>query len=109
MLQSAFEDDDAVLVPTGVIGQVWRDSSRQVVLARTLKQCYEVPLDGSMARMAGQLCGWTGTSDVIDASVAIVASSVPGPDDEILLFTSDTADLRTLLSGVRTEARIIEV
>ena len=109
MLQSAFEDDDAVLVPAGVIGQVWRDSSRQVVLARTLKRCYEVALDGSMARTAGQLCGSTGTSDVIDASVAIVASSVAGPDNEILLLTSDTADIRTLLSGVHTGARIIGV
>lgn len=109
MLQSAFEDDDTVLVPAGVIAQVWRNSNRQVVLARTLKRCEEVPLDGSMARMAGQLCGSVGTSDVIDASVAVVASSNAGSANEIVLLTSDTEDIRTLLSEVRTEARIIGV
>ena len=109
MLQSAFEDGYSVFVPAGVIGQVWRDSNRQVVLARTLKRCDEVPLDGSMARAAGQLCGWVGMSDVIDASVAIVAANTDQLDNEILLLTSDTADIRTLLSGVRTKARIFKV
>ena len=109
MLQSAFEDGDAVLVPAGVIGQVWRDSSRQVVLARTLKRCDEVALDGTMARVAGQLCGWMGTSDVIDASVAVVASTTEGPDNEILVLTSDTADMRDLLSTAQNKARIVRV
>ena len=57
MLKTAFRDGDAVLVPAGVIGQVWRDSNRQVVLAQTLKRCDEVALDGSTARVAGQLSG----------------------------------------------------
>ena len=65
MLRSAFDNGYSVLAPAGVIGQVWRDSNRQVVPARTLKRCDEVPLDGSMARVAGQLCSRTGTSDVI--------------------------------------------
>ena len=109
MLKTAFQDGDAVLVPAGVIGQVWRDSNRQVVLARTLKRCDEVALDGTMARVAGQLCGWVGTSDAIDASVAVVASTTDGPDDEILVLTSDTADMRNLLSTVHNKARIVRV
>ena len=74
ILQTAFEHGYSVRVPAGVVGQVWRNPNRQVVPARTLKRCNEVALDGSMARAAGRLCGWVGTSDVIDASVAIVAS-----------------------------------
>ena len=109
MIKTAFQDGDAVLVPAGVIAQVWRDSNRQVVLARTLKRCDEVPLDGSMARVAGQLCGWVGTSDVIDATVAIVASSTDSPETEVVLLTSDTTDIRTLLSEVRTKAQIVKV
>ena len=109
MLKMAFQDGDAVLVPAGVIGQVWRDSSRQVVLARESKRCDEVPLDGPMARVAGQLCGWVGSSDVIDSSVAIVASSAEGPDNETLVLTSDTADMRNLLSTVQNRARIVRV
>ena len=109
MLQSAFEDGYSVFVPAGVIGQVWRDSSRQVVLARTLKRCDEVPLDGTTARVAGQLCGWVGTSDVIDASVAVVASSTDHPTNEVVLLTSDTADIRTLLSAVQSRARIVKI
>ena len=73
------------------------------MLARTLKRCDEVPLDGTMARVAGQLCGWVGTSDMIDPSVAVVASSTDGPDDEILVLASDTADSQDLLSTVRTK------
>ena len=109
MLQTAFEDGDSVRVPAGVIGQVWRNPNRQAVLSRTLKRCDEVPLDGSMARAAGRLCGWVGTSDVIDASVAIVVSDTDHLDNEVVLLTSDARDIRTLLSEVSAKARIVNV
>ena len=109
MLQSAFENGYSVRVPAGVIGQVWRNPNRQVVLVRMLKQCDEVPLDGSTARVAGQLCDWVGTSDVIDASVAILVSDTQQTDNDIVILTSDTSDLRALLSQVDAGARIVEV
>ena len=109
MLQGAFESGHAVRVPAGVIGQVWRSPDRQVLVARTLKRCNEVPLDGTMARLAGELCGWAGMSDMIDASVAIVVSNTRQVDDEIVLLTSDTTDLRALLSAVGAGARIVEL
>ena len=109
MLKNAFKDGNLVQVPTAVIGQVWRSPDRQVLVVRTLKRCDEVPLDGPMARAAGQLCGWAGTSDVVDASVAIVVSNAQQVDNEIVLLTSDTPDLRTLLSEVGSDARIIDV
>ena len=109
MLQTAFEHGYSVRVPAGVVGQVWRNPNRQVVLARTLKRCNEVALDGAMARAAGRLCGWIGTSDVIDASVAIVASHTDHLDNEVVLLTSDASDIGTLLPEVRTSARIVKV
>src|SRR5687768_1954354 len=35
--------------------------------------CYVIALDGLLARTCGELCGAAGTSDVIDASVVVVA------------------------------------
>ena len=109
MLESAFRDGVAVRVPAGVIGQAWRSPDRQVLLARTLKRCNEVPLDGATARTAGQLCGQTGSSDVIDATVAIVASETGHQEGDVMLLTSDSPDIRILLDEVRTAVRIVDV
>lgn len=53
------------------------------------------PLDGDVARAAGQLCAATATSDVIDASVVLVAAVVDG-----VTVTSDPDDLRRLDPGI---------
>ena len=109
MLQTAFEDGDSVLVPAGVIGQVWRDPDRQVSLARVLKRCNEIPLDGALARAAGRLCGQVESSDVIDASVAILVSDVDHLTNEVVLLTSDVTDFLVLLSVLHSNARVIRV
>ncbi len=48
-------------------------------------------LDAATARAAGQLCAATTSSDVIDASVVLVAAVVGG-----VTVTSDPDDLRRL-------------
>lgn len=53
------------------------------------------PLDGASARAAGQLCAATATSDVIDASVVLVAAVVDG-----VAITSDADDLRRIEPGI---------
>lgn len=75
MLVRAIEGRVDLVVPAGVVGQVWRSGGRQARLARLLgSDRLEVePLDDARARAAGQLCGITGTSDVIDASVVLCA------------------------------------
>ena len=80
-------------VPSGVLGQVWRDGRIQVTLARFLRidEVEIIPLDGQLARACGELCGATGTADVIDASVVILARQ---RGDRIV--TSDPRDLRRL-------------
>ena len=104
----AFERDDRAMValvarvrertlrmavPAGVVGQVWRDGRMQVALARLLASAMvEIePLDDARARAAGQLCGVTGTRDVIDASVVLCARR---RGDGVV--TSDVGELRRL-------------
>lgn len=82
-----------ITVPAGVVGQVWRDGSRQARLARLLgaPQVQVEALDDEAARQAGQLCGARRTADVIDASVVLCARR-----RRASVVTSDSDDLRRL-------------
>ena len=94
----ALERGLKIAVPAGVVGQVWRDGRRQVGLVRLLRsEIVEVePLDDTRARAAGQLCGVTGTADVIDASVVLCARARGHG-----VMTSDVDDLRRLDAELR--------
>lgn len=85
--------DGQVVVPAGVVGQAWRNGSRQVGLSRMLgAQGVEVaPLTDAVARSAGELCGHVGSSDVIDASVVLTARR-----HHATVITSDRSDLEKL-------------
>lgn len=108
MLRVAADDASTVQVPAGVIAQAWRDGRRQALLSRALRHCDEVPLDGVTARAAGLLCGRTGTTDVIDATVAITAAGIARHDD-VAIVTSDPADMRRLMSMLNVAARVVHV
>ena len=108
-IEAALDRGERVLVPAGVIGQAWRNPSRQALLPRTLERCEEVALTGSMARASGQLCGKAGTSDVIDASVAVAVAEANRRDNDVVLLTSDTRDLSVLLTALSVGARVIDV
>jgi hypothetical protein len=99
-LRLALEEQLPITVPAGVVGQVWRDGARQVRLARLLgaTAVSVEPLDDLRARAAGQLCGATGTKDLIDACVVLSAKA---RGDRI--FTSDVAELRALDPAIRLE------
>lgn len=88
----------ALVVPAGVVGQVWRDGARQTRLARLLaSQDVRVePLDDRRAREAGQRCGVAGTADVIDASIVLCARAL-----RAAVLTSDPDDLRRLDPAVQ--------
>ena len=87
-----------------VIAQVWRDPlGRQAGFARLLHAVEIVDIDDQLGRAAGALCGATGTSDPIDAAVALIAN----PGDNII--TSDPDDLSLLVGGTRTPASVIAV
>ncbi len=93
LIARAVELKLSIVVPAGVVGQVWRDGSRQVRLVRLLasKQVQVESLDDERARAAGQLCGVRRTRDVIDASVVLCAKR-----RHHRVVTSDTGDMRRL-------------
>ncbi len=93
IIARALQHRDPLVVPAGVVAQTWRDGSRQARLARLLGSplCEVVPLDDRGARSVGQLCGVSGTADIVDASVAIV-----GRQRALRVLTSDPDDLRRL-------------
>jgi hypothetical protein len=94
----ALQRREKVVVPAGVVGQVWRDGRRQARLARLLASpVVDVePLDDRVARLAGQLCGVAATADVIDASVVACARA-----HRHAVVTSDVRDLRRLDASLR--------
>jgi rRNA-processing protein FCF1 len=80
------------LVPAAVVAQVSR-SSRQARLPLFLRGCRVVTLDESMAHEIGALLASARTTDVVDASVVVVAAS-----HEALIISDDAQDLQRLLN-----------
>jgi hypothetical protein len=83
-----------------VVGQVYRDPRRQVSVRALLDgPTTEVPsLDRTLAEAAGILCGRSRTSDVVDASVVLVARR-----EGAVVVTSDVEDLVRLDPAVDVE------
>lgn len=87
---------------TVVVAQVWRDPlGRQARLARALRGIEVVPIDEPLARECGVLLGNAGTSDVVDATVALVAT------DGDAILTSDPADLQHLATTAGRRVRVV--
>lgn len=88
----------------GVVGQVWRgDHGRQAPLARLLAGVDVHALDEAFGRHAGLLLRATGTDDVIDAAVVLLAHD----GDEIL--TSDPDDLTALARAAGRHVELVAV
>jgi hypothetical protein len=85
---AALRRDLSPVVPAGVLAQVWRGGP-QANLSRLLRGCTVAPLDETLARTVGTLCGRAGPSDVVDASVVVLAHVMAAP-----VVTGDAADLR---------------
>jgi predicted nucleic acid-binding protein len=93
LLAEALEQRHSFRIPAGVVGQVWRNGRVQAALSRFLRtdEVDIVPLDDQLSRSCGELCGATGTSDVIDASVVIIAR-----ERNDIIVTGDGDDLQRL-------------
>jgi hypothetical protein len=89
-----------LIIPVGVLAQVWREPATQVPLGAFIKGPTTIvePLDRTLAEAAGILCGRTGTSDIVDASVVLVARR-----RRAVIVTSDPGDLRRLDATVPIE------
>ena len=93
LLDQALVQGGRFQVPAGALGQAWRDGRRQATLARFTRstEVLVIPLDDDLSRACGELLAATGTSDVIDASVVLVALS-----RQASIITSDARDLARL-------------
>ncbi len=94
VVEDAINAQLELVISAGVLAQVWR-SPRQARLARLLPEAFLEPLGLAAARACGELLSRTGTSDVVDAHVALCALKRPGS----VIVTSDPAHLATLAPG----------
>jgi hypothetical protein len=92
-LAGVLEREDDVITHAGIVGQVWRDPSRQAQLARSLRFVDVRPLDIALAKESGLLMAAAKMIDVHDAALAMLCE----PNDALL--TSDVGDLASLLSA----------
>lgn len=93
LVREAISTDVRLVIPAGVVEQVWREPTKQVALGALLRAAATsvTPLDQVLAEAAGVLCGRSRTSDVIDASVVLTARR-----ERASVLTSDVGDLRRL-------------
>jgi predicted nucleic acid-binding protein len=96
--QVAVDDGRDIRVPAVVVGQAWRDSRRQVRLGKFLAGCRVDPVGLETGKAAGILCGRAETSDVVDATVVVIAAATGA-----VIWTSDPEDIKALAdeSGAR--------
>lgn len=100
LVREALKSKARLVIPAGVLGQVWRGAARQAPVRALMKGPTTVvpPLDEVLAEGAGVLCGRAGTSDVIEASVVLVARR-----EGAKIIASDMDDLRQLDSRLPLE------
>ena len=89
------------ITPAGVVGQVFRGSPRQARLIVALRGIDVRPLDDRAARSIGLLLARAGSSDVIDASVVLLAAD--GDD----IVTSDPDDIERLAEASGRHVELI--
>ncbi len=94
LIAEARRTESVLVMPAVVLAQAWRAGPRQALLARFLALPF-VDVDlltRKLWQAVGELCGRTGTSDVVDAAVVICARARGAR----VVVTSDTSDLRKL-------------
>jgi hypothetical protein len=92
-LKAAHARGDVPLTNAAALGQVWRNGPRQARLSQALAGMDVRPIDEDLGRAAGVLLGAARMSDLIDASIVLIAQD----GDEIV--TSDSEDLRPLAAA----------
>ena len=90
-LLSAERNGDVLHTTAPVAAQVWRHGSRQARLARALSAMTLHPFESADVAMVGETLRRSGTADVVDAHLYVVAERI-GHD----ILTSDTDDFASL-------------
>jgi len=98
LVARAAETDFRVTVPATALAQAMRNPSRQPRISRLIRQPGTdlIALDGPDATKVGLLLAKTGTSDIVDAHVAICATRAGQP-----VVTSDPEDLHRIAPELR--------
>lgn len=98
VVAAARRDGDTITVPAGCVAQTWRDPARQARLASFLRlgAVAVVPLDDEDARRVGLRLAATGSTDVVDAHVALCGQRLGQ-----VVVTSDPEDIARLAPAVR--------
>jgi hypothetical protein len=93
LIEEAFGSRIEMVLPSVVLAQVWRDGSRQALLVRVLRNpgLVEAPLHHEDAKRVGELLRESGTTDVADAHVVVLAGRLRAP-----VITSDPGDISKL-------------
>ena len=104
--KAALAEDREIVIPAIVVGQAWRDGTKQARLARFLRTCQIEPTDVQTAKAAGVLCGKAGTSDVVDATVMVTALA-----HYAIIVTSDHKDMNDLAeaTGARPRPEVLRI
>jgi len=101
LVEAARRRGEQVVTSSGCVAQAWRQGGpRQARLARLLNGLVEQGLNARVSRRVGALCARAGSSDVVDAHLALLAR------DGDVLVTSDPTDLRRLLRATGSAARL---
>ena len=103
LLEFAHRSGSPLITSSPVLAQAWRDGARQARLSRALKAIDVRDVTSDDARAAGELLRESKTSDVVDALLALLATS----GDQVL--TSDPLDLAELLSARCVQAELVHV
>jgi len=103
MHEEALVRGDPVVVAAPVLAQAWRGGP-QPLLSRLLHGCLVEAMDEAVARAAGRTCGKAGSSDVVDATVAVLAVRHSAE-----VVTSDRKDIESLSHaiGLRIVLRVV--
>ena len=92
-----------VVTSAAVVAQVWRNGSRQALLARLLRGFDIRPLGPAAGRRIGELLAVSRTVDVVDAHLALLVR-----DGDVVL-TSDPSAIGRLLESLGVAASVIKV
>jgi len=103
-VKAALLADNVPVSHGGIVGQVWRGGGpRQALLARALQGIDVRQLDESLGRAAGTLLARTGSADVIDAALVLLA------DDGDDIVTSDPEDIEPLAARLGRHVELLRV
>jgi predicted nucleic acid-binding protein len=98
-LTAAFGAGEILHTTAPVLAQLWRDGAKQARLARIAGSLVVHPFDAGDYTAVGHLLRRSGTADVVDAHLVVLAARVGSG-----ILTSDTGDLSVLAGGLGTAA-----